>query len=298
MATPHEAPTAGPDIRVACLSHSPSMDTPKARDQGQTFRAGMERLRVAITAWDPTLVIYFGPDHVRALTDIVPAFTLAERAVGFGDWGIPAEDYAVATPIAAQLAQHLIDAGIDLAVAETIRLDHGFSQSMYHLFGGLGRVPSVPIVINCVREPMPTMARVAALAGAVGDYIRTCLDGRHRVLVLASGGLSHSPPILVPGFRAMSPEQQRPLIDAARTAVNPDWDAQFQALLDSGSWAELAAMDADALRGAGSGGNEVRVWIAAALTAGQPLKPIAYEAMTEWITGMGISASAALFADA
>ena len=38
----------------------------------------------------------------------------------------------------------------------------------------------------------------------------------------------------------------------------------------------------------------MRTWIAAAFAAGTPLPTVVYEPVTEWITGMGIAASASL----
>jgi 2,3-dihydroxyphenylpropionate 1,2-dioxygenase len=40
----------------------------------------------------------------------------------------------------------------------------------------------------------------------------------------------------------------------------------------------------------------VRTWIASAFTGGTPLSTVAYEPVTEWITGMGIAASDTLSA--
>ena len=56
----------------------------------------------------------------------------------------------------------------------------------------------------------------------------------------------------------------------------------------------LADLTAEVLLPAGTGGAEVRTWIAAAFAAGTPLPTVVYEPVTEWITGMGIAASASL----
>src|SRR6201996_2764206 len=39
---------------------------------------------------------------------------------------------------------------------------------------------------------------------------------------------------------------------------------------------------------AGSGGHEIRTWLIASAAAGRPLAWTSYEAVPEWITGMGI----------
>ena len=201
---------------------------------------------------------------------------------------------------AVALGQYLAASGIDIALAPHLRLDHGFGQSTADLFGSLSAVPLIPIVINCVDRPLPTAARTAALGRAVGDFLRHEPPDGERVLVIGSGGISHAPPSLIPGARDLTEEQRQRLITdniaRAADAINPAWDEQFLATLASTSWARLAGLTAEDLAPAGTGGAEVRTWIAAAFTGGTPLSTVAYEPVTEWITGMGIAASDTLSA--
>ena len=90
---------------------------------------------------------------MRALAGIAPCFTVVESATGYGDWGTPAEHYQVPKDLAIALGEHLAAAGIDIAMAPDLRLDHGFGQSTHDLFGSLSAVPLIPIVINCVDRP-------------------------------------------------------------------------------------------------------------------------------------------------
>jgi 2,3-dihydroxyphenylpropionate 1,2-dioxygenase len=157
----------------------------------------------------------------------------------------------------------------------------------------------VPIVINCIGRPLATAARAAALGAAVGDFIRTEVPDDERVLVVGSGGLSHTPPSQPPGADDMSESERQKLLfeqlAGAAQAVNPEWDRDFLARLGSADWNRLADLTAEDLVGAGTGGAEVRTWIAAAFAGGEPLTTVAYEPVTEWITGMGIAASDTLF---
>ncbi|MGB6579432.1 MAG: hypothetical protein WBF34_16100 [Streptosporangiaceae bacterium] len=141
------------------------------------------------------------------------------------------------------LGQHLTAAGIDIALAPHLRLDHGFGQSTSELFGSLPAVPLIPIVINCVDRPLPTAARTAALGRAVGEFLRRGLPGDERVLVIGSGGISHAPPSLVRGPRDLTEEQRQRLISdniaRAAEAINPAWDKQFLATLASPGWPAL-----------------------------------------------------------
>jgi len=319
----------GPQIATVALSHSPQMAQDTGHLQGRRFRAGFAQVANAVADYQPTLAVYFGPDHMRALAGIAPCFTVVEAASGYGDWGTPQEDYQVpheravalgeveaasgygdwGTPQedyqvpherAVALGEHLAAAGIDIALAPHLRLDHGFGQSTSDLFGSLSAVPLIPIVINCVDRPLPTAARSAALGNAVGEFLRRKVPGDERVLVIGSGGISHAPPSLIPGARDLTEEQRQRLITdnlaRAAEAINPGWDEQFLATLASTDWTRLASLSPEDLAPAGTGGAEVRTWIAAAFTGGTPLSTVIYEPVTEWITGMGIAASETLSA--
>ena len=270
------------------------------RVEGLEFRAGFARIARAVADYDPTLVLYFGPDHMRALTGIAPCFTVVESASGYGDWGTPAEPYQVPTDLALALGDHLVAAGVDIATAPDLRLDHGFGQSTYDLFGSLSAIPLVPVIINCVDRPIATIARTAALGTAAGEFLRTHLPADERILVIGSGGISHAPPTLIPGVRNLTEDQRQKLltdnIARAAEAINPDWDRRFLAQLGGDDWTELARLTSDDLTPAGTGGAEVRTWIAAAFTAATSLPTITYEPVTEWVTGMGIAASTTLIA--
>lgn len=143
--------------------------------------------------------------------------------------------------------------------------------------------------------PLPTAARTAALGRAVGEFLRHGVPDGERVLVIGSGGISHAPPSLVPGARDLTEEQRQRLISdniaRAAEAINPAWDQQFFATLAGTEWTRLADLTAEDLAPAGTGGAEVRTWIAAAFASGTPLSIVVYEPVTEWITGMGIAAS-------
>lgn len=290
----------GPQIATVALSHSPQMAQDTGHLQGRRFRAGFAQVANAVADYQPTLAVYFGPDHMRALAGIAPCFTVVEAASGYGDWGTPQEDYQVPHERAVALGEHLAAAGIDIALAPHLRLDHGFGQSTSDLFGSLSAVPLIPIVINCVDRPLPTAARSAALGNAVGEFLRRKVPGDERVLVIGSGGISHAPPSLVPGARDLTEEQRQRLITdnlaRAAEAINPGWDEQFLATLASTDWTRLASLSPEDLAPAGTGGAEVRTWIAAAFTGGTPLSTVIYEPVTEWITGMGIAASETLSA--
>jgi 2,3-dihydroxyphenylpropionate 1,2-dioxygenase len=291
--------TTAPGIASIALSHAPQMAQDVDCRQGVTFRAGLAELAAAVAVYDPTLVVFFGPDHMRALVGIAPCFTVVEAAAGYGDWGSPTEDYDVPHDLALSLGRALVAAGIDIGIAQHLKLDHGFGQSTRDLFGSLSAVPILPIVVNCVDRPLATIARTAELGMAVRDFLASELESDQRVLVIGSGGLSHSPPSLIEGARDLSEAQRQQLItdriDSAAEAINPAWDREFLERLAGSDWRSLASLSDDDLRPSGTGGAEVRTWIASAFAGGEPLHTVAYEPVPPWITGMAISASRQLF---
>lgn len=292
--------TLAPQILAVTISHSPALAQDTRGLQGAEFRRGLTEVIEAVRRYQPTFVLYFGPDHMRALSAVAPCFTVVESAVGYGDWGTSQEPYQIPTERATALADYLAAGDIDIATGRDLRLDHGFGQCMEQLFGSLSAVPMVPVVINCVDRPIATVRRTAALGTAVGDFLRHQLEPDERVLVVGSGGISHSPPTLVPGARNLTEaDRQRLLtdnIDRAAEAINPDWDDKFLTRLAGDDWRTLGQLTPEELVGAGTGGAEVRTWIATAFAADAALPRVVYEPVREWITGMGIAASAGLIA--
>lgn len=277
---------------MACLSHSPGMTNDP--EGGLEFRAGGDRVSQAVAAFDPTLVVFFGPDHRRALTTLLPCFTVVESANGYGDWGTPTEAYNVPVELARSLTNFLLNRDIDVAVATHLPIDHGFAMPLVQLLGAVDKVPVLPIVINCIGLPMGPMHRSAALGKAVGDFLRTALPATERVLILASGGLSHSPPpLLAPNSSPKTPDWQE-VLALARALVVPAWDIKFMACLESDDWRNTGSMSMDEIAVAGPGAQEVRTWVAAAFAGAQPLRRVAYEPVSKWFTGMGVAASANL----
>jgi 2,3-dihydroxyphenylpropionate 1,2-dioxygenase len=75
--------------------------------------------------------------------------------------------------------------------------------------------------------------------------------------------------------------------EAAKTKIDPVWDGEFlrRIVEDPQSLGSLTAAE---IASAGVGAHEVRTWIAAIAAGRTPMEQIAYEAVPEWITGMGV----------
>ena len=312
-------------VKLICASHSPLMEfaSPQEQRKEQVVRDTFAKLAAEVKAYDPTLIITFGPDHFNGFFyDLMPSFCVGIRATAAGDW-----DYGKAHPelnvpeaTALQLVRRVLDEGVDVAYSYRMQADHGVTQPLHFLCDGqLNRYPTIPIFINGAAAPMPTTKRTLALGRAVGQFIQSLNLENERVLILGTGGLSHDPP--TPQMGSVPAEVEEFLICgrnptaesrnnrqakiiavgqklaagdmSVAVPLNPEWDRALLETLAKADFATIEAMtEADILRDGGRGGQEVRSWMAAfaALHAlGEyQMTTHCYEAISEWIAGFGI----------
>jgi 2,3-dihydroxyphenylpropionate 1,2-dioxygenase len=309
---------------LVCAAHSPLMNylTPDAA-VAQPILDTLHDLSQRVQAFDPELVVIFGPDHFAGFFyDLMPPFCVGVRAQAIGDFGISSDgrSYRVPEDLACGLVSALHAAGVDAAMSYRMLADHGFAQSLEHVAGGVGNCPTIPIFINCAAPPLPPMARVRRLGEEVGRFL--ALSDR-RVLVIGSGGLSHDPPIPVlqtalphvqevliaghnPPPERMRAKVQRNVETAQALAqgtgsalpLNPQWDMHFMDLLLAGDLDAVSRLDMEEARAvAGVGVHEVRTWLAAfaafaAMGTKGPYAPALrhYAPVPLWNAGFGIVA--------
>ncbi|WP_174575588.1 3-carboxyethylcatechol 2,3-dioxygenase [Nocardia miyunensis] len=281
------------DRLVVCASHSPGMMRDVEHAFGLEFRAGLAEVRALVGEFAPDIVVLFGGDHRRAFRKVVPAFAVALSAGIMAEAGQPGGELRVPADVARGLADHLLEVGFDISVCREIELDHAFAQPLRDLSASLDAYPVIPVPINCATAPLPTPERVLEFGAAVAEF----LDGiDQRVLVIGTGGLSHSPPSLEVDTHDMSDEERARIIAAGYAAaekkIKPVWDQAFLDALTSWDTSRLAELATVAHEQAGVGANEVRTWLAAgAAGGGEPFERIAYEPVQKWITGMGLAIS-------
>ncbi|RTL69700.1 MAG: 2,3-dihydroxyphenylpropionate 1,2-dioxygenase [Pseudonocardiaceae bacterium] len=293
------------------MSHSPfaTLLPPDSPDgPGGTFLADAARVAKAVADLAPDAVVVVGPDHFHGnFYDVMPPFVLGvEEAVGFGDFGSRPGPLPVASELSWTVHVGLAAAGFDVALSYALTVDHGVVQSWEMAASG---VPVVPLVVNTAAPPLPTLARCVALGEALGTAIRAA-TGPQRVLVVASGGLSHWLPSNDPRdpdvpaarrdsvihgrrdvreFAAAREPRVRAMGGDPDARVAADWDAWFLERLREGDLDAVVALGYEGLEArAGSGGQEIRTWLTGLAAVGEPLVWTSYEAVPEWITGMGI----------
>ncbi|WP_193176622.1 3-carboxyethylcatechol 2,3-dioxygenase [Oricola nitratireducens] len=302
-------------VGSVCISHSPLMDSGRA--DPETEKRFFSALRIAeeyVAEAEPDLTVVFYPDHINGFFyELMPSFCVGIEGASIGDFGTAAGKLSIPGDTAMDLARSVLNAGVDAAVSMKIEVDHGAMQPIELLSARHDLSNMIPIFINCAAAPRPTLDRVRALGRAVGDWAR---ERPERVLIIGSGGLSHDPPM--PALDGASPEvrkrlieggalshaqrharQRRALAEGANVAagtskllpLNAAWDRKLMDAFVAGDLRILdESSDEEITATGGRGGHEVRTWIAALAALGQEYRPneLFYEAIDNWITGMGV----------
>lgn len=298
------------------MSHSPFAtllppDQPDA--PGGLFLADTAKVARAVALLRPDVLVVIGPDHFHAnFYDVMPPFVLGvEKALGFGDFGGTDGPLPVASELAWAIHTGLSDAEFDVSLSYSLTVDHGVVQS-YEMIAGGTAVPMVPIVVNTAAPPLPRLDRCVALGRALGDAVRGS-ELPARVLMVASGGLSHWLPSNDPRDPSVVGDKRESLIHGRQDAkafaaareskvmamgghqdarVNVEWDGWFLKQLMAADVEPVTSLGHDGLEAnAGTGGHEIRTWLVGQAAVGLPLAWTSYESVPEWITGMGIGAT-------
>jgi aromatic ring-opening dioxygenase catalytic subunit (LigB family) len=230
------------------------------------------RLGARLNAAKADIIVEIAPDHwSNFFINNLPNVCIGVGAIHTG----PPEPFMAGFghPTLAgepQFAMHLLEtaltAGFEPSVSHKLALDHGFSIPLWRM--ELDPLPPlVPIVINTLEPPMPTIARCVAwgnlIASAIASY-----PGDVRIAVLASGGLSHS------------------IGESTMGAIDEIFDAGCIRAFEAGG--ERAVIDYldRALPAAGNGSHEVRNWVTAhAANGSRGFELIDYLAVPEVYVG-------------
>lgn len=184
------------------IAHTPSMGyqydkgvregfDPKWRrwyDGTRPVKEWLERVR-------PTHLVVIYNDHMNYFDlSTYPTFAAGMAAhfppadEGYGKRPFPGVDGdpGFAWPI----ARALVERGFDLTFCQELELDHGVYSWLPYLFDAPWPIKMFPIAVNMLMQPVPTPRRLRQLGEALRDAIRGD-GGNARVVVLATGGMSH-----------------------------------------------------------------------------------------------------------
>ncbi|HJD78692.1 MAG TPA: 3-carboxyethylcatechol 2,3-dioxygenase [Corynebacterium pollutisoli] len=303
-------------VALLAMSHSPllGINDPQP-DIAVELEESFETARRTVAEYDPDLVLVFTPDHFNGFFyTLMPQFCVGYTAASLGDYKTTAGPLDVPEEVAEELAQFIIDEGVDVAISREMVIDHGGAQPVELMFGSLTAKPVIPIFVNGVARPFSPMERIRRLGESIGKWAAA---QDKRILLIASGGLSHDPPLprwaeatdaqkefLLHGHpdEADRAAREARVIAAGKTStvatgiidINPEWDQQFMADCASADPRRFdhysaAQMDSDA----GHSSHEVRTWVAAfsALAAANGNYQVEYEfyrPIPEFVAGFGL----------
>jgi protocatechuate 4,5-dioxygenase beta chain len=199
----------------------------------------------------PDVAVIFYNDHgLNFFLDKLPTFAVGaapEYRNADEGWGIP-----TMRPIRgdAALSWHIIESLVadefDVTMCQEMLVDHALTLPMALAWPGGGEWPVriVPIAMNHVQHPLPSLKRSYALGQAVGRALEAW-DEDLRVLVMGTGGLSHQ-------------------LDGRRAGfINKPFDLMcMEAIVDAPE--KLTRLSTvELVREAGAQGTELMTWIAA-----------------------------------
>jgi aromatic ring-opening dioxygenase catalytic subunit (LigB family) len=264
-------------VMAYCASHAPMMTADRESappDKAKNFFGALETVRERARALDVQSIVMISGEHfTNFFLENMP-----QIAIGLGEgFQGPLEKWLkipkTIVPGEPRLAQHLMDetvaAGFQPALSYKLKADHGFMTVYYELDRAM-QLPMVPIILNCTTPPLMTLRQCWDFGTALGDAIRS-YPGLDRVGLVGGGGLSH-------------------FVGEPRVGdIDEEFDRWFLRQLESGDLDNLLDMPNDELAEAGNGTGEVRAWVAVAAAArDRKARTLAYEAIYEWINGMGV----------
>ncbi len=261
------------------VSHAPAMTgRPEAApsDQVASLRAAFGELQARIDALHPDTLVLIAAEHwANFFLDNYPAF-----CVGMGDsFDGPMEEWIridkVKIPgnpsLARDIVEDAMDSGIEPAISQSLRLDHGSMVPLHFLTPRMD-VPLVPIIQNCLQPPMPRPSRCYEFGQSIG---RSIARRPERVVMVASGGLSHWP------------GHQR------HGEINTAWDDRVLRILADGDAEQLSRYSDAEIAEGGTGAAELRNWITLlGATGPRKAEVLAYEPVTAFATGCAVTAIA------
>lgn len=306
-------------LAVAALSHAPSLGNVDPGDSTiDEIYAAIDEVKIFIEEFDPEVVVAFGPDHFNGqLYSLITPWAVGAQAEGIGDYGTTAGPILTDPETARALHALVLEQGIEIGRSERMTVDHGVMQPVDFLLGKPTPRPIIPVFVNSLGMPLTPMHRVREMGEAFG---RAALELGKRTLFIASGGISHNPPI--PRWEGAPDTLQERLIAYAPTReereereqmiitgiqaiadgkapsdpLNEEWDTLLLDTFRSGDLHQVDQWSNDwFIAEGGSAAHEMRSWIAAyaALSAAGPYRMAIdhYWAVETWGAGFGCQAA-------
>ena len=184
------------------ISHTPSMGI--EYDRGivcgfepawQAWYDGTRPVKAWLERASPDRIVIIYNDHLNHFQfDAYPtlaigvADTFAQADEGWGPRDFPS--LTGDAPFGWHVTHSLVRGEFDLTVCQELTIDHGIYSWYPYLFDLPWTIPITPLAVNMVRHPIPTSQRLHKLGAALRSAI-SAWPGTERVLVIATGGMSH-----------------------------------------------------------------------------------------------------------
>jgi 2,3-dihydroxyphenylpropionate 1,2-dioxygenase len=320
-------------VAALSMSHAPGVlgwpDAPSEDMRARIAAAHAECARRLQEA-KPDVIVAFLDDHFENhFRNLMPTFAIgiAPSHSGPADYMMEALRFEekVVLPGMPELGEKLLRGLLkqDFDVTRMGEIEYGNNLLVPLKFlNPEFNIPVLPVYINVFSPPLPSMRRAYDFGAAVRSVLDAIPDDL-RIAFLATGGLSHWPPVWTEGApeddeflqrmkryqtegRHVAKEDPQLYSDLARyeiemaakmqwplrtqhPLVNAHWDREIIELFGHGDVSALREMSLDDIeKGGGHGGHEILNWIAVmGAMGGAPAEIIAYEPVMEWICGMG-----------
>ncbi len=145
----------------------------------------------------PDVVVVFYNDHgLNFFLDKLPTFAVGAAPEYRNEdegWGLPVSKPAAGiAKLSWHLIEQLVNDEFDVTVCQEMLIDHAVTIPLSLMWPGEAPWPVriVPISINTVQHPLPSVARCLKLGQSVGRGIES-YDADLKVMVVGTGGLSH-----------------------------------------------------------------------------------------------------------
>jgi 3-O-methylgallate 3,4-dioxygenase len=228
-------------------------------------------LRAKIEALHPDVLLIVGDDqHENLVEDNMPPFTIyiapeVEASVSLRYLNQPRSEnrtkYHVDATLAKALVDGLMDEGFDPSYSKKTRYDGGLGHAFARVLKFLSPQANhsiVPVMVNTYYPPAPSARRCVQFGQALAKILRQA-SGNQKVVIIASGGLSH-------------------------TKIDEKLDEGFINALRQNDLDYMAAMRASDLV---EGTSEIRNWIVSAAAANRPGTMLNYFPLYRTNTGVG-----------
>jgi Catalytic LigB subunit of aromatic ring-opening dioxygenase len=228
-------------------------------------------LRQKLNELRPDVLIVVGDDqHENLVDDNMPPFTIymgdaVEASVSLRYLKQPKSEnrsrYRVPARMAEGLISGLMDEGFDPAYSKQTRYDGGLGHAFARVLKFLtpnGECRVIPIMVNTYYPPAPSANRCVHFGHSLAAILRR-LPGQERVVIVGSGGLSH-------------------------TKIDEPLDYRFLKALETNDLEYMGSMpSADLVEGT----SEIRNWIVTAAAVDSPGKVVKYFPLYRTRTGVG-----------